>query len=67
MNPSAVAHADTISAPTTKCGDVSATAKRMGIISDMLQTLHRFARNGKVKNDGKRSNRKITKDTPILS
>lgn len=48
MNPNAVAHAGTISV-------VSATAKRMDTISDMLRILSRYARNGSVRNDGKRS------------
>ena len=47
MNPSAVAHAGTISVPMTNGGEVSATAKRMDTISDMLQILSGSARNGR--------------------
>lgn len=47
MNPNAVAHADTISAPMTEYGDVSATATKMGITSAMLRILKRSVRNGR--------------------
>ena len=51
MNPVAVARADIISVPTTTGGEVSATAKKMDIISGMLQISIRSAKNGGKKNE----------------